>query len=49
MAVEVCDEEGEENVNGKEAVDNVVYYEKRILFVRQKCKLKRANPGRVNH
>ena len=48
MTVEVGDKEGEEDVNGEEAIDNVVYYEKSILFIRQKCELKGANPGRVN-
>lgn len=48
MAVKVRDKEGEEDVNGKEAIDNVVNYEKSILFVRQECELKGANPCRVD-
>jgi hypothetical protein len=41
--------EGENDVNGNEAVDNVVDDKECILLVRQKCKLERANPGGVNH
>ena len=48
LAVEICNKEGENDVNGKEAVDNVVDDKERILLVRQKCKLERANPGGVN-
>jgi hypothetical protein len=48
LAVEICNKEGENDVNGKKAIDNVVDDEECILLVRQKCKLERANPGRVN-
>lgn len=48
LAVEICNKEGENNVNRKEAIDNVVEDKERILLVRQKCKLERANPGGVN-
>lgn len=48
LGVEKCNKEGENDVNGKEAIDNVVKDEECILLVRQKCKLERANPGRVN-
>jgi hypothetical protein len=49
LAVEICNKEGENDVNGKEAIDNVVDDKECILLVRQKCKLERANPGGVNH
>lgn len=45
--MKIRDEEGKENVNSKEAVDNVVKYDKAIYFVFQKCKLERRNPSRV--
>lgn len=47
-AVKICNEESEEDVNGKETVDNVVDDKKSILLVRQECKLERTNPGGVN-
>lgn len=33
MAVQVCDEEGENNVNGKEGIHDMVHNEERILLV----------------
>lgn len=47
-AVKICNEESEEDVNGKETVDNVVDDKKSILLVSQECKLEWTNPGGVN-
>lgn len=49
MAVQICNKKGEDNVNGKDAVDNVVNDEKCVLLVRKKCKLEGAYPSRINH
>lgn len=49
LAVKICYEECENDIGGKEAIDNVVDYEKHILLVAQKCKLKRADPGWENN
>lgn len=48
LVVEICNKESEEDVNGKETVDNVVDDKKSILLVSQESKLEWANPGRVN-
>lgn len=45
--MKISHEKGKENVNSKQAVDNVVKYDKAIYFVFQKCKLERRNPGRI--
>lgn len=46
MAVKISNEEGENDINGEEAVDNVVYDEKSVfLLVGDEGKLKRTNPS----
>lgn len=45
MAVKISNEEGENDVNGKEAIDNVVNDEKRVFLVSDEGKLKRTNPS----
>lgn len=48
VAIEVRNKEGENDVNSKEAIDNVVKNEKSIFLVSQECKLEWTDPGRVN-
>lgn len=48
FCVEICYKESENDINGEEAIDNVVEDEKRVLLVGQKSKLKWADPGRVD-
>lgn len=45
MAVKISNEEGENDVNGKEAIDNVVNDEKCVFLVSDESKLKRTNPS----
>jgi len=49
MAIKICNKECEDDVNCKEGIDNVVYDEECVLFLREKGKLKGANPCRVNN
>lgn len=45
MAIEIGDEEGEDNINGEEAVNNIVYDEKGVFLVGDEGKFKRTNPS----
>jgi len=49
MVIEISNKEGENDVNGKEGIDDVVYDEQCVLLLREKGKLKWANPCRVNN
>lgn len=49
MVIEICNKECENDVNGKESIDNVVYDEQCVMLLMEKGKLKRANPCRVNN
>lgn len=48
LSVHVGDEEGEDNVDSKEGVDNVVHHEHGVLLVRQECKLEGGDPRGVD-
>lgn len=45
MAIEIGDEESENNIDGEEAIDNVVDDENCVFFVGDEGKLKRTNPS----
>lgn len=46
-AVDICHEEGENDINGKEAIDNIVNDEECVRHVLQKPKFEWAEPGRI--
>lgn len=49
MAVEVRDEEFQDDVDGEEPVDDVIEDEEGVFLISKEGELKRADPSRVNH
>lgn len=45
MAIKIGNKEGENNINGEKAIDNVVDDENRVFFVGDESKLKGTYPS----